>query len=413
MFGSKTGIPVDSSPRSCVWLLIADVRTLDHWRPLIDELDAGLTRSPIRFVGAQDDLSLIRRAFPNHHSMTAPRERWWAIRCAIMATRPYAIVHIGDPGQVPPALARYAQTHGMLLIFVEEMSEAKTERLIGVSKHAASGADRRTGDIAQAANHVLRALVLHHRRSDKAMAGARLGLKNWLLGRRLIQPIVCFRSRRFETLDALRQRLDRPDTIACLGSGPSSEDPRLLDLPFDRLFRAKWRWLDRGFLDNPDIVLEAGVRPVRANPGTIIGFRSTRLARRNLVGRYPLGVFSRVVEYFILEELPLTLNDRSGDFVPTTGALMLDLAVALRAKRLIVAGFDLFMHPDGAYPGDSTTPNDYGFVHEREFEIDCIARVLKSFDGEVVVIGDILRERLAAKGFVLQGTIRTRSAAST
>jgi len=386
--------------------MIADVGTLQQWRPLIDMLDAGMTRSPIRFVGARDDLGIIRRSFPNHESMTVPRERWWAIRLAFRATRPRAIIHIGDPSHVPPFLAQYAQTLGMRMVFVEQMSEAKSERLFRVSEPGSSGAESCTDDISRAADDVMRAIVPRGPQSGDASTRSRIGLKNWLFSRRLVHPVVCFRSRRIETLDALRQRLDRPDTIACLGSGPSAEDPRLLDLKFDCSFRANLRWLDRGFLDNPDIIFSFRADAVRARPGAIIAARSIKSARQVLVGRYPLRVFSRVVEYLVLEELPLALIHRPGDFVPSTGALMLDLAVALKPKRVIVAGFDLFSHPGGAYPGDSTVPNAFAFDHDREFEVDCVAHVLEHFDGEVVIIGDILRERLTAKGVVLNSPTR-------
>jgi hypothetical protein len=121
--------------------------------------------------------------------------------------------------------------------------------------------------------------------------------------------------------------------------------------------------------------------------------------------RYPRHIFGPVLEYFTLQRLPLILNQWPVDFRPSTGAAMIEVAAALRPKRMIIAGFDLFMHRDGAYGGDKKTANDFDYTHDRETEIACMNRVLAAFDGDVVIIGDILRERLAAKDDVLQGRI--------
>jgi hypothetical protein len=44
-------------------------------------------------------------------------------------------------------------------------------------------------------------------------------------------------------------------------------------------------------------------------------------------------------------------------------------------------------------------------MHDRETEIACLTRILAAFDGEIVVIGDILRDRLAAEGIVLRASV--------
>ena len=82
-----------------------------------------------------------------------------------------------------------------------------------------------------------------------------------------------------------------------------------------------------------------------------------------------------------------------GVFTPTNGAVKLATAVALQPKRLIVAGMDLFQHPEGSYPGDSTTPNAYTVLHDRQTEL---AFILSHFErleqsgGEVVILGEVL-----------------------
>jgi len=58
-----------------------------------------------------------------------------------------------------------------------------------------------------------------------------------LLFRALDNPYLstCLRPyvHRFDTMDALIERLGNPNTILCLGNGPSSEDPRLNEVAYD------------------------------------------------------------------------------------------------------------------------------------------------------------------------------------
>ena len=69
---------------------------------------------------------------------------------------------------------------------------------------------------------------------------------------------------------------------------------------------------------------------------------------------------------------------------------MLATAVALQPKRLIVAGMDLFQHPAGSYPGDSTTPNAYTVLHDRDTELAFILSRLDRFEGELTILSEIL-----------------------
>jgi hypothetical protein len=80
-----------------------------------------------------------------------------------------------------------------------------------------------------------------------------------------------------------------------------------------------------------------------------------------------------------------------GQLRPTNGVNMLAVAIALKPEKLVVAGIDLFQHPDGSYPGDVSTPNAYSPGHSRETELNCILRLFSEFRGEIVIVGDILR----------------------
>lgn len=81
-----------------------------------------------------------------------------------------------------------------------------------------------------------------------------------------------------------------------------------------------------------------------------------------------------------------------GHLRPTNGASMLATAVALNPEKLIVAGIDLFQHPEGSYPGDVTTLNAYSPGHSRETELNYILQLFSEFHGEIIIVGDILRD---------------------
>ncbi len=56
----------------------------------------------------------------------------------------------------------------------------------------------------------------------------------------------------------------------------------------------------------------------------------------------------------------------------------------------------MFAHPDGAYPGDSKTQNAYTATHSYDNELRFILTQLKSFDGELVILSDVLAKEWAA-----------------
>ena len=51
---------------------------------------------------------------------------------------------------------------------------------------------------------------------------------------------------------------------------------------------------------------------------------------------------------------------------------------------------DLFQHPDGSYPGDSTTPNAYTVLHDRDTELHFILGRFDRYQGELVILSDVL-----------------------
>ena len=203
---------------------------------------------------------------------------------------------------------------------------------------------------------------------------------------------VSLRAQRIEGLEELRNMLGRPETILCLGNGPSSEDPALAKLKFDCLFRVNHRWLERGLFCQPDLIFTGQKRTLFTVSGPIFAFQ-TRRAEAHLVTHQIFNPLCRRMRYVTLERLGV-LGGLDWDGVrPTNGATMLAAAVALEPKRLIIAGMDLFEDPAGAYPGDDMTPNDYVLVHERDLEIAFILDTLRAYRGELVILSKALAEK--------------------
>ncbi|MBI4752203.1 MAG: hypothetical protein HY774_27260 [Acidobacteria bacterium] len=209
----------------------------------------------------------------------------------------------------------------------------------------------------------------------------------------LAQPLT---KRRIPDLDALRQRLGNPETILCLGNGPSSEDPAVFDVQYDALFRVNHLWQQRGRLVHPDVVFVGTPDTLKKVRPCIYGFSSVRkeygMLLRNL---WTSGL--QPIAYCTVERL-CNFQEYSRTDKLSNGTLMVMVAAALRPKRLIIGGIDLYRHPDGRYPGDFHASNNYAPVHDRNTELDVITTTLRDFPNELVIIGDVLRQSLIQSG---------------
>jgi hypothetical protein len=196
--------------------------------------------------------------------------------------------------------------------------------------------------------------------------------------------------RRYDDVAAVREALGQPDTILCLGNGPSSEDPGLADIAYDSLFRVNHSWMDRSVLTDADVVFTGGYSTMSVLKDPIFGLQHQTGEMVLLSTRGPFAL-RHPLRYFSMERLGPYLDDFDwGDHRPTTGAAMIAMAAALRPKRLVIAGIDLFRHPDGSYPGDKTTPNAYTPAHSSDKELSFICHSLDRLPGEVVIFGEFL-----------------------
>jgi len=213
-----------------------------------------------------------------------------------------------------------------------------------------------------------------------------------------------FSKRRFDDWDTLNLRLGNPQSILCLGNGPSSEDPKLGGLDYDCLMRVNWRWKLRGFLTDPDVVFVGDAATLHRLSPRIFGLLNISLEYGMLL-RHLFTHGPRRMEYFTMERLSPFVRDRSWPARPSNGSLMVAAAAALRPKRLTIAGIDLFRHPEGRYPGNARSINEYSRVHTRDVDVAIIDLALKDYPGELVIFGDTLRRALA--------DTRTRHASSS
>ena len=205
-----------------------------------------------------------------------------------------------------------------------------------------------------------------------------------------------WRTKRIDDWERLAERLGHPRTILCLGNGPSSEEPSLAEYDHDCLMRVNWRWRDRDFLTQPDVVFVGDAATLHKVSPAVFGLWSRTIESaallRHLATRGP-----RRMTYITLERMSPLIGERQWAARPTGGALMIVTAAALRPERLVIAGIDLFQHPDGRYPGDRLSWNAYSRCHDRDVEIELIDLALRDYPGELVIRSENLRRALEAR----------------
>jgi hypothetical protein len=194
--------------------------------------------------------------------------------------------------------------------------------------------------------------------------------------------------RELRSADALRQMLGRPNTILCLGNGPSSEDPGVVAQTYDALMRVNHSWQQRGLLTSPSLVFTGQFSTLQAcGAGTPYVFQSLEAQQKIYRRSWWLpGQF----KFLNAETAQIYRPADFAPYKPTNGAVMIATAVALQPQRIIIAGIDFFDDPRGAYPGHSQATNAYTPAHSAQRERAFIISELAGFNGEVEIIGDVL-----------------------
>ena len=205
------------------------------------------------------------------------------------------------------------------------------------------------------------------------------------------RSLISWRLRRYRNRDELAEALGKPQAILCLGNGPSSEDASLMTVTYDALFRVNHMWMERGILAKPDVVFTGGSPTMRKVGKAIFGV-NTDDAEARLVSVRTFNPARLATQFFrIVDIAPGIATFDWGHLRPSNGACMIAAAVALAPQRLVVAGIDLFQHPQGSYPGDQSVPNAYSPGHSRETEIAFLLNQFSAYKGELILVGDILR----------------------
>lgn len=253
------------------------------------------------------------------------------------------------------------------------------------------------GEAAQGDDFLANAIREDMRRDQKI---ARSGGSSWrrVLADGLVQSfeegilsrIFGSRIRHYRTLAELRSGLGEPETILCLGNGPSSADPALGGVEYDCLFRVNHMWMDKGFLTKADMVFTGGSGTIKRVGGSTFGLLSRQSLGRLMLSLMVASLIRRL-GFTTLDDLGVFLREGEWqDIRPTNGAAMLAVASALQPKRLVISGVDLFSHPAGAYPGDPNTPNAYTPGHDADSELAILLEALSRYKGELVILSDAL-----------------------
>jgi len=202
--------------------------------------------------------------------------------------------------------------------------------------------------------------------------------------------------KRIRLLADLKHLLGAPETIICLGNGPSSEDPRLAAYGGACLFRVNWIWLERGWMVMPDVVFTGDPDIVRLRRQPVVIFPTQAVGEPILRG-YAAEGHSPQNGYAFLDRFDPAVVDLTGPRIPTNGALMVAAAALLRPRRLVIAGIDLYRHESGKYPGSDNNFEGYTSQHSEALDIRVIQRALAAFSGDVRILSGNLHTALQSK----------------
>lgn len=348
----------------------------------------------------------LAQRFPGYLVYVPPFANRWLVEAYVRRGNIRAVILLEDACPRGAALARALRARAIALLAITARAGAPSAapaiaaaceqrlRLVTGDAAPASGdtdddGDRATHVSPTAAVAMLGEILGRDLKERRAAAGFAHSWWGHVVNNCERWPLS-LRLRRYHDAAALNAALHRPDTILCLGNGPSSELPALLQERHDVLFRVNHKWLTRGFLDAPDVVF-TGSRPAMVSLKRVIfGLQNDHQARR-LAALAVADPRRARTGFFIVDDInPDTADFPWGTLRPTNGATMIAAAVALAPRRLVVAGIDLFQHPDGSYPGDRETPNAFSPAHTRAAELAFLLALFERFRGELVIHGEVL-----------------------
>ena len=392
--GHRSGVSgrvgwVPLPPNRSIVCFVSDGEAARRLRPLLDGLLRTHERLTIFIVPARAECG-DRALYPEPVRFIAAPWPWRpAALIFLLTTRARLVIATGAVGNIPASIRAQAHAMGIPAAVFAAGAPAGSTPAGAPPVDAWLSAGAEAGELAG-----LLARRPPLRRPLQSLVQRGLDHPWW-------SRLLGLRARRIATLDELRAALGKPDTILCLGNGPSSEHPALAAHAYDALFRVNHRWLERGLYCDAGLVFTGQKRTLFTVKNSMFAFQ-TRRAEAQLVTHQVFNPLCSRMRFVTLQNLNVLPGLDWDGIRPTNGATMLATAVALKPRRIVIAGIDLFADPAGSYPGDAATPNAYVPVHERSLERDFILEVLEKFDGELVIIGqalaDLWNERKAVRG---------------
>lgn len=395
---------VPRPPSRTVIIWIDDAK----WLPVITQAAGALQRKFPRtyFVFAQQFGSDHRHGFP---SVSIPGSI--GIYFLLRRLRCHTLIIAGEASEKTSLIVKRAYARGIALVQLERKSADSKN-----SFQTKAGLD--LVDIVISAEELathpevadsLKPLLTRSRRKTLADRRAEpLSVRILRLMRSSpLKPVLNWKFRQYESVPALKQALNNPHTVLCLGNGPSSEHIKLQTLTYDSLFRVNLIWNGCGFLSKPDLVFTGLAQaPLKVYPQAGFVFGNILSEEKILSGLLfrPLRI-----QFSTAERLGIFNYSRNDNLHPTNGALMIAMAVALQPARLVVAGIDLFDHPDGAYPGNSGIENAYAIGHDAAFELKFLIDAFQQFRGDLIILSEPLQRALTAEKIDFQPSLQDSS----
>ncbi len=377
-------------------LLIGDSeQAFEAAAPFIEAVGRRFERLRIVLSGPPELRDRLQRRFPEALTHAAPLPLLSTCRRFVRNGGFRSIVALDDV-RLPRAMITAVGYEGMALLAMRTSRAAPPADPATARAAEATldlgGADGAGGDKAlePALDILLRFLArdFKKRRRKEPLSPSALVLEG--SRRPFWRRLLAGRIQRIETLDELRARLGAPQTILCLGNGPSSEDPRLDGHAYDALFRVNESWRKRGRFVDPKVVFTGGRDVMENLQSVILGLQTDHAEIRLAKGR-ALAPSRKGAVFFRADETAPALRAHDwGAFRPSNGAAMIATAVALQPGKLVVAGIDLFRHPQGAYPGDPSTPNAFVTAHDADAEAEFLLDQFAAYRGELVILSPVL-----------------------
>ncbi|MEQ9607611.1 MAG: hypothetical protein RLN99_08095 [Kiloniellaceae bacterium] len=389
------GALMDRYPRLNIVFTIPDLATRQWLREAFPRVLVLPPPLPFAIIANRYLMNLNVRCLMIHGDLAAADRP--VLRAANRRAIPAAIGQAAGPQATPAVRALGAVPERLDHHFVTAAGSADSLAAAGIARDritllAGTPAERNAAAITVLARLLMQDLKLN-RSSQRPIRRRLEALALWSMEQPRLRRLLAGRIERFDDIRALGRALGDPQTILCLGNGPSSEDSAVAAVDYDCLFRVNHSWLPRGFLTEPDMVFTGSKATLALVKGAIFGLQSIKSEARLLATRLLHPRFG-LVRYATIERFALYLTEPRWQGVrPTNGAAMLAVAVALQPARLVIAGIDLFSHPAGTYPGDTATPNAYSPGHEAESELALLMAALSLYQGELVILSPALQER--------------------